>query len=64
SALLSAETALELLDPEMSSHVKACSAPLVEGTLAAVVAASAGASLEDVEREAQSALQAKKAHLG
>lgn len=27
SALLSAETALELLDPEMSAHVKACSAP-------------------------------------
>ncbi|NLS54443.1 dihydroxyacetone kinase phosphoryl donor subunit DhaM [Hafnia alvei] len=64
SALLSAETALELLDPEMSARVKACSAPLVEGTLAAVVAASAGASLEAVEREAQSALQAKKAQLG
>lgn len=60
SALLSTETALELLDPEMSARVKACSAPIVEGTLAAVVAASAGASLAEVEREAQSALQAKK----
>lgn len=64
SALLSTETALELLDPEMSARVKACSAPIVEGTLAAVVAASAGASLVEVEREAQSALQAKKAQLG
>ncbi|MHA6307904.1 dihydroxyacetone kinase phosphoryl donor subunit DhaM [Hafnia paralvei] len=64
SALLSTETALELLDPEMSARVKACSAPIVEGTLAAVVAASAGASLAEVEREAQSALQAKKAQLG
>lgn len=64
SALLSTETALELLDPEMGARVKACSAPIVEGTLAAVVAASAGASLAEVEREAQSALQAKKAQLG
>ena len=64
SALLSTETALELLDPEMSARVKACSAPIVEGTLAAVVAASAGAALAEGEREAQSALQAKKAQLG
>lgn len=35
SALLSAETALELLPPELSARVRLCPAPLVEGTLAA-----------------------------
>ena len=33
SALLSAETALELLDPEMIKNVQLCAAPLVEGTV-------------------------------
>ncbi|VTR54541.1 PTS-dependent dihydroxyacetone kinase, phosphotransferase subunit dhaM [Serratia fonticola] len=64
SALLSAETALELLDPEVAAKVVLCAAPLVEGTLAAVVAANAGASLEQVLAEAQGALQAKQAQLG
>ena len=41
SALLSAETALELLPPELSARVRLSPAPLVEGTLAAVVAAGA-----------------------
>ena len=43
SALLSAETAIDLLDPALAAKVRLCSAPLVEGTLAAVVAANAGA---------------------
>ena len=64
SAILSAETALELIDPEMAQHVKLCSAPLVEGTMAAVVAASAGASLADVMAEAENALSAKQTQLG
>ncbi|MDN0125157.1 dihydroxyacetone kinase phosphoryl donor subunit DhaM [Yersinia aleksiciae] len=64
SALLSAETALELLDPDIAQHVQLCSAPLVEGTLAAVVAASSGASLADVRTEAMGALTAKAAQLG
>ncbi len=64
SALLSAETALELLDPEVAAKVVLCAAPLVEGTLAAVVAANAGGSLEQVLAEAQGALQAKQAQLG
>lgn len=41
-----------------------CSAPLVEGTLAAVVAASSGASLEKVLEEANHALTPKKMQLG
>ncbi|HEN3626331.1 TPA: dihydroxyacetone kinase subunit DhaM [Yersinia enterocolitica] len=64
SALLSAETALELLDPEMVRNVQLCAAPLVEGTLAAVVAASSGASLAEVRAEAMGALVAKAAQLG
>lgn len=64
SALLSAETALELLDPEMAKNVQLCAAPLVEGTLAAVVAASSGASLSEVRAEAMEALSAKATQLG
>ncbi len=64
SALLSAETALELLDPELAARVTLCSAPLVEGTLAAVVAANSGGSLEQVLAEAQEALLGKQAQLG
>ncbi len=64
SALLSAETALELLDPEMTPNIKLCSAPLVEGTLAAVVAASSGAGLSEVITEAENALNAKRSQLG
>jgi phosphoenolpyruvate---glycerone phosphotransferase subunit DhaM len=45
SALLSAETALELLPPELSARVRLCPAPLVEGSLAAVVAAGSGMTL-------------------
>lgn len=37
SALLSAETALDLLDPSIAGKVRLCAAPLVEGTLAATV---------------------------
>ncbi|CNJ13204.1 dihydroxyacetone kinase subunit DhaM [Yersinia aldovae] len=64
SALLSAETALELLDPDMAQNVQLCAAPLVEGTLAAVVAASSGASLAEVRAEAMGALMAKASQLG
>ncbi len=42
SALLSAETALDLLDPVIAEKVRLCAAPLVEGTLAATVSAAAG----------------------
>lgn len=63
SAILSAETAIELLDPELTEKVTLCSAPLVEGTLAAVVAASSGASLEKVIEEASNALCPKKIQL-
>jgi phosphocarrier protein FPr len=59
SAILSAEMALEFLPDDYQQHVRLCAAPLVEGAIAAVVQAAAGASLEQVVAEAQSALAAK-----
>lgn len=64
SALLSAETALELLDPGISAKVRLCAAPLVEGTLAATVSAAAGADIDRVIRDAMNALDAKCEQLG
>lgn len=64
SALLSTEMALELLPEEISSKVALCAAPIVEGTMAASVAAMTGQSLEVVKAEANSALMAKRSHLG
>ncbi len=64
SALLSAETALELLEPEKARQVRLCAAPLVEGALAAAVAASNGGGLDQVIAEAMDALIAKRAQLG
>ncbi len=64
SAVLSAETALELLEKSKRARVHLCSAPLVEGMVAAVSQAAAGAGLEEIVREAQVALAAKVAQLG
>ncbi|HYX89798.1 MAG TPA: phosphoenolpyruvate--protein phosphotransferase [Gaiellaceae bacterium] len=64
SAVLSAETALDLLTPEQQGQVLLCEAPLVEGAVAAAVAARLGASLADVAAEARGGLQGKVAHLG
>ncbi|HEX4009592.1 MAG TPA: phosphoenolpyruvate--protein phosphotransferase [Solirubrobacteraceae bacterium] len=58
SALMSAEFAVELLDGA-AGPVRLSAAPLVEGTVAAAVAASAGASLEEVAAEARGALAMK-----
>ncbi|MCU6198492.1 dihydroxyacetone kinase subunit DhaM [Citrobacter cronae] len=64
SALLSAETTLELLDPDIAAKVRLCAAPLVEGTLAATVSAAAGADIDQVIRDAMHALDAKCEQLG
>lgn len=63
SAVLSAETALDLLPEGRRSHVRLCSAPLVEGAVAAVSQAAAGASLDEILGEAQAALEAKVVQL-
>lgn len=59
SAVLSAEMALEFLSDQQRQNVKLCAAPLVEGTIAAVVQAANGANLEQVIAEASGALAAK-----
>ena len=64
SAVLSAETALDLLTPEQQARVLLCEAPLVEGAVAAAVAARLGAPLAGVAAEARGGLQGKVAQLG
>jgi phosphocarrier protein FPr len=63
SALLSAEMALEFLPEERRHRVVLSSAPLVEGAVAAAVAARLGEGLEQVRAEASGALAAKAAQL-
>lgn len=63
SALMSTELALEFLDADLADRVRISSAPLVEGLLSAVVAASTGADLDAVAEDAAHALDAKRAHL-
>jgi len=62
SAVLSAEMALEFLDDP--SGVLLCSAPLVEGLVAAAVAAAGGADRAGVAAEAAAGTAAKRAQLG
>ncbi len=64
SALLSAETALEFLPPELAKMTYLCAAPLVEGAVAAAVQAGLGSDVEAVCAEAGSALGAKQEQLG
>jgi phosphocarrier protein FPr len=64
SAVLSAELALDLLDPSIKERVALCAGPLVEGLVVATVAAAGGARLADVTSEASSALAGKQSHLG
>jgi len=63
SALLSSEMALELAEG-LTGDVVLSRSPFVEGLVAAVVQASIGKSLSDIEREAVGAAGAKSSHLG
>ena len=64
SAVLSAEMALDFVDPDLAGRVRLSAAPLVEGLVAAVVAAGAGSDVAAVAREAEAGLTPKAAHLG
>jgi dihydroxyacetone kinase phosphotransfer subunit len=55
SALLTTETALELLDDEARARVRVAEAPLVEGAIAASVEAQGGGDLDAVLAAAESA---------
>jgi phosphoenolpyruvate---glycerone phosphotransferase subunit DhaM len=57
SAILTAETALEFLDDVVRDRILVVDAPLVEGAVAAAVAAETGGSLVDVADAARSAYQ-------
>jgi multiphosphoryl transfer protein len=63
SAVLSAQTALELLESPGKNRILLCPAPLVEGAIAAAVSSQAGNSLADVAREAERGLAAKQQQL-
>jgi phosphocarrier protein FPr len=64
SALLSAELALELRGDDAGCPVVLSDAPLVEGLVAAVTLATAGAALDEVAGDASRAGQIKTALLG
>lgn len=64
SAVLSAELATEFVDPDLAGRVRLSPAPLVEGLLAAVVAAAAGQDLDACDAEARRGLAPKLDHLG
>ncbi len=59
SALLSAEMALEFLEPAQQENVFLSAAPFVEGALAAAVQASVGGTRQQVMDEARGALSMK-----
>jgi PTS hybrid protein len=61
SAVLSAGMALEFASTEC--EVRLSGAPFVEGIVAGIVLAAAGATLDDVDREASSAMASKNAQL-
>ncbi|MDI3341015.1 MAG: dihydroxyacetone kinase phosphoryl donor subunit DhaM [Sphaerobacter sp.] len=56
SAVLSTETAIEMLDGRLTGRVELSDAPLVEGAVVAAVEAAIGRSLDEV---AQAALNAR-----
>lgn len=64
SAVLSAELALELIDPDLSDRVLLSPGPLVEGLIVASVSAAGGAGRAEVAAEAAGGLAGKVAQLG
>ena len=68
SAVLSAQTALELLEaeeiPDFAEKIRLCAAPIVEAAVSASVQAKAGADLDSVIAEAMLALIPKASQLG
>jgi dihydroxyacetone kinase phosphotransfer subunit len=59
-ALFSTQVALEMLAPEQQRKVKLSGAPIVEGTLVAVIEASLGHDLETVNAAAEAAQHVEK----
>jgi phosphocarrier protein FPr len=59
SAIMSAETALEFMDPDQAARVRLSAGPFVEGAMAAAVQASIGMGLAAVAAEAFDAMRPK-----
>ncbi|BBD62504.1 phosphoenolpyruvate-protein phosphotransferase [Nostoc sp. HK-01] len=64
SAVMNAEMAVEFLPEAHQEKVYLCEAPLVEGAIAAAVAAAIGKNIQQVMAEARGALTAKATQLG
>lgn len=64
SAVMSAEMAVEMIDPELAERTRLSPAPLVEGLVVAAVTAASGADLDRVDSEARGGLRPKEKHLG
>lgn len=62
SAVLSAETVLEMLPPDLGGRVRLVDAPFVEGAFAAGVVASAGADAAECLEAAMEARTESKLH--
>jgi PTS hybrid protein len=62
SAVLSSETVLEMLEPEVAAKVRLVDAPFVEGAFAAGILASTGANVEECIEAAQDARTESKLH--
>lgn len=60
SAVLSAETALEFLPEALQKRVQIADAPVLEGTVSAVVQASLGGTLAEVLATAEGARELRK----
>lgn len=64
SAVLSAETVLEMLEPEAKQRVRLVDTPFVEGAFAAAVMASTGADCDECVEAAMEARTEPKLHGG
>ena len=64
SAVLSAETVLDMLEPETKQKVRLVDAPFVEGAFAAAVIASTGADSDECVEAAMEARTEPKLHEG
>ena len=60
SSILSAETALDLVDEELAAKCKLVDCPIVEGALAGVVQATMAQSLEEIVQASEAAREAHK----
>lgn len=60
SSILSAETALDIIDEELAEKVQLVDAPIVEGALAGVVQATISGDVEEVVRASEDARNVHK----